>query len=406
MEWAKAHIFQFINTFSKKNTFILHSAFRILHFEQQLDKLQLIKQSGGDRMSGHEILIAVMAFFAVAGAADRLLGNRFGLGKEFEEGILAMGSLALAMVGIVSLAPVLAAVLKPLVVPLYNLLGADPAMFAGTILACDMGGGSLAMEMTGDPQAAMLGGVLTGSMLGATIVFTIPVALGILQEEDRGAMAKGILCGIVTIPLGVLAGGITAGFPLGFVLRNLIPIVLIAALIALGLWRAEGAMVRGFAVFGKVVVAVITAGLAAAIVEALTGFPLIPGMEPISLGFETVGAIAIVLSGAFPLVHVLTRLLRKPLMAVGKLLGINDAAAAGLIASLANSIATFGLVKEMNPRGKVVNIAFAVSAAFVFGDHLGFTAGFAPEMLPAMIVGKLTGGVSAVLVALWLTKER
>ena len=43
-------------------------------------------------MSAHEILIAVMALFALAGALDRILGNRFGLGKEFEEGILAMGS--------------------------------------------------------------------------------------------------------------------------------------------------------------------------------------------------------------------------------------------------------------------------------------------------------------------------
>lgn len=59
----------------------------------------------------------------------------------------------------------------------------------------------------------------------------------------------------------------------------------------------------------------------------------------------------------------------------------------------------------MDSRGKVVNIAFAVSAAFVFGDHLGFTAGFAPEMLPAMIVGKLTGGISAVLMALVLTRK-
>ena len=33
------------------------------------------------------------------------------------------------------------------------------------------------------------------------------------------------------------------------------------------------------------------------------------------------------------------------------------------------------------------------------------TAGFAPEMLPAMIVGKLVGGVSAVTVAMWLTKR-
>lgn len=354
-------------------------------------------------MSFHEILIAVMAAFAVAGAIDRIFGNRWGLGKEFEAGILAMGSLALAMVGIVCLAPVLAGLLRPVIVPVFAFLGADPAMFAGTILACDMGGGALAVELAASHPAAMLGGVLTGSMLGATVVFTIPVAMGILEEKDRPVMAQGILCGIVTIPLGVLAGGLTAGFPIGMVLRNLIPIVIIAALIALGLWRAENAMVRGFEVFGKLVVAVVTVGLAAAIVEALTGFVIIPGMAPISEGFETVGTIAIVLAGAFPLVFVITKLLRKPLMAAGRWLGINDAAAAGLIASLANSIATFGMVKDMNRRGKVVNIAFAVSAAFVFGDHLGFTAGFAPEMIGPMIVGKLVGGVSAIAVAMWLT---
>lgn len=356
-------------------------------------------------MSAHEIIIWIMAGFAVLGALDRILGNRFGLGKEFEEGILAMGSLAMAMIGIITLAPVLAAVLKPVVVPVYQFLGADPAMFAGTILACDMGGGSLAQELTTDPQAALLGGVLNGSMLGATIVFTIPVAMGILGPEDRPAMAKGILCGIVTIPIGVLAGGLVAGFPVMMVLRNLIPIVLIAALIALGLWRAEKWMIRGFGVFGKLIIALITVGLVAAIVRSLTGLSIIPGMTPIEEGFLTVGAIAIVLAGAFPLVYVLTKLLKKPLLKLGQLLKINDTAAAGLIASLANSIATFSMVKDMDNRGKVVNIAFAVSAAFVFGDHLGFTAGFAPEMLPGVIVGKLVGGITAVAVALLLTRK-
>lgn len=356
-------------------------------------------------MSADRVLIALMAVFAGLGALDRILGNRFGIGQEFENGVQAMGSLALAMVGIVCLAPVLAAVLRPVVVPVFGFLGADPAMFAGSILACDMGGGPLARELTGDAQAAALGGVITGSMLGATIVFTIPVALGILQEEDRPALAKGILCGMVTIPVGILVGGLTAGFPLVMVLRNLIPIVILAGLIALGLWKAEDKMVRGFAVFGKIVVAIITVGLAAAIIQALTGFALIPGMVDISEGFQTVGTIAIVLAGAFPLVAVVTRLLQKPLMAAGKILGINDAAAAGLIASLANSIATFGMVKDMNPRGKVVNIAFAVSAAFVFGDHLGFTAGFAPELLGPVILGKLAGGISAVAAALVLTRK-
>ena len=355
-------------------------------------------------MSFHEVLIDMMAVFALLGGLDRILGGRFGLGSRFEEGILSMGSLALAMVGIVSLAPVLAGILKPIVVPVYRLLGADPAMFAGTVLACDMGGGPLARQLTADPQAADLGGVITGSMLGATVVFTIPVAMGILEERDRPAMAKGILCGMVAIPFGILAGGLTAGCAFSMVLRNLVPIVLMALLIALGLWRAEKAMVAAFTAFGKILVAVVTVGLSGAIIQALTGFAVIPGLAPISEGFETVGTIAIVLAGAFPLVYVLTQVLNKPLMALGKLLGINEAASAGLIASLANSIATFGMVKDMDDRGKVVNIAFAVPAAFVFGDHLGFTAGFAPELLPAMIVGKLVGGVFAVGVALALTR--
>ena len=347
----------------------------------------------------------IFGAFAVLGAVDRILGNRLGLGKQFEEGIMAMGSLALAMIGIITLAPVLANLLRPVVVPVYQFLGADPAMFAGTILACDMGGGALAQELAADPQAALLGGVLAGSMLGATVVFTIPVAMGILEAEDRPALAQGVLCGLVTIPVGILTGGLAAGFPLGMVVRNLIPIVLIAALIAIGLWKAEKAMIRAFEGFGKGVVAVITVGLAAATLKELTGFELIPGMAPAEEGFLTVGAIAFVLAGAFPLVAVLMKALGRPLENLGKRMGIDGTAAAGLVASLANSIATFGMVKDMDRRGKVVNIAFAVSAAFVFGDHLGFTAGFAPEMLVPMITGKLAGGVSAVAVALWMTKE-
>ena len=223
-------------------------------------------------MSVHEILITVMAAFAVLGALDRIFGNRFGLGESFEEGIQAMGTLALAMLGIIALAPVLAELLNPVVVPVYRFLGADPAMFAGSLLACDMGGGPLAQQMSNDPNAALLGGVICASMLGTTIVFTIPVAMGMLKKEDQPAMAKGILAGIITIPVGILAGGLVAGFSIGMVLRNLIPIVLMGVLIAIGLIFAEKAMIKGFGIFGKAILILITIGLAAAIVEELTGF--------------------------------------------------------------------------------------------------------------------------------------
>ena len=356
-------------------------------------------------MGVNEIIIYLMLVFMVLGAIDRILGNRFGLGAEFENGILAMGSLALAMLGIIALSPVLASLLKPVLVPVFRLFRADPAMFAGTILACDMGGASLAQDLAQTPEAALFGGILVGSTLGPTIVFNIPVALGIISKEDQRSLAQGILFGLLTIPVGCFFGGLAAGFSIAMIVQNLIPILLIALLIALGLWRAENAMIRSFTIFGKVIIAIITLGLAAGIIEQLTGFALIPGMAPLSDGFATVGAIAIVLAGAFPLVFVITKLFKKPLTKLGGLLGMNDVAAAGLVASLANSIPMFGMMKDMDKRGKILNVAFAVSASFVFGDHLGFTAGFAPEMLSAMIVGKLTGGISAVAVAMLATRR-
>ena len=115
--------------------------------------------------------------------------------------------------------------------------------------------------------------------------------------------------------------------------------------------------------------------------------------------------IAIVLAGAFPLVFVITKVFKKPLMALGRALGMNDVAAAGLVATLANNIPMFQMLHDMDRRGKIINVAFAVSAAFVFGDHLGFTAGFDATMIFPMIVGKLVRGITAVAVAMFLTRK-
>lgn len=355
-------------------------------------------------MSINELIIYLMVIFSVLGAIDRMFGNHMGLGEKFEEGIMAIGALSLSMVGIIALAPVIASVLKPVVVPVFGFFGADPAMFAGSILANDMGGAPLAKELALSEDAANFGGLIVGSMLGPTIVFTIPVALGIIEKSDRKYLASGVLCGVVTVPFGCLAGGLAAGYSIEMIFRNLIPIILFALLIALGLWKFESAMITGFTWFGKFVVAVITIGLGAGIVESLTGLVLIPGMNPLSEGFGVVADIAIVLSGAFPLVYVITKVFKKPLLHLGHFLHMNETAAAGLVASLANSIPMFGMMKNMDNRGKIINVAFAVSAAFVFGDHLGFTAGFNSSMIFPMIVGKLVGGVTAVLAALLVSR--
>ena len=59
----------------------------------------------------------------------------------------------------------------------------------------------------------------------------------------------------------------------------------------------------------------------------------------------------------------------------------------------------------MDERGKVVNMAFAVSASFVLGDHLAYAAGFAPSAILPMMIGKFVAGLSAISVAMLLTKN-
>lgn len=224
-------------------------------------------------MGINEIIMYIMMFFMLIAAVDRILSQfggsaRFlgklgksieGSGGQFEEGFMAMGALGLAMVGMTALAPVLAHLLGPVIIPLYEMLGANPSMFAGTLLACDMGG--------------------------------------------------------------------------------------------------------------------------------------------------FFGSISCVLLGAYPMVLLLTRWFEKPLMRVGNLLKINNMAAGGMVATLANNIPMFGMMKQMDTRGKVINCAFSVSAAFALGDHLGFAAANMNAMIFPMIVGKLVGGVTAIGVAMLLVPK-
>lgn len=356
-------------------------------------------------MSINEIIMYIMVVFMVIGGLDKCFGGKLGLGEKFEEGIMAMGALAMSMVGIITIAPILAQVLSPIVVPVYTMLGADPSMFATTLLANDMGGFALAQQMALDEQAGLFAGAILGAMMGPTIVFSIPVALGIIEKSDHQYLATGVLCGIVTIPIGCLAGGLAAGMPLGMILSNLVPIVIFALLVIIGLWLIPDTMIKCFTVFGQGVVIVAVLGLILGALQLLVGITVIDGIAPVTEGIEIVGGIALTLSGAFCLVAFITKVFNKPLLKMGAALGMNEVAAAGMVATLANNIPMFQMMKDMDTRGKILNVAFAVSASFVLGDHLGFTAGVAKDMIFPMIVGKLVAGITAVIVAIFMSNR-
>lgn len=366
-------------------------------------------------LSINSVIMMIMMIFMLVGAVDKILGNKFGYGEEFENGFNAIGALALSMAGVVAAAPVLSTVLGPILKPLYTAIGADASMFATTLLACDMGGYPLAMELAADPAIGNFAGLILGTMMGPTIVFTIPVALGIIKKEDRSYLGAGVLAGMITIPIGCIVGGLAMNMTeykmdIGRILINLVPVIVIAALIVLGLWFAPAKMIASFNVFGAGVTIVITALTAIAVFQQITGiyFPLfdvmsikdeVTGISPLDSGLLVCGQIGIVLIGAFPMVKWITRTFGGVLNKVGAALGMNETGSAGLVATLANNIAMFNIMGDMNPKGKILNVAFAVSAAFVFGDHLGFTAGVEQQMVFPVILGKLVAGITALILA-------
>ena len=253
-------------------------------------------------------------------------------------------------------------------------------------------------DRTGTPPVVTFG-VITSSMLGATVVFTIPVGLGIVKREDRTYFARGILTGLTTIPVGVIAGGVAAGLDLRMIIMNTIPVAFISLVIIIGMWRSEYIMTAVFVWFGRAVIAVSIFGLLTGMLDYMLDVELIHDTQPLPEVFVIVGNVALMLAGAFPMVSVITKICRRPLQKFGKCLGINEVSSAGMLVSLANSIPMLSTVSDMDRRGKIMNVAFSVSAAYVFGDHLGFVAGYMPDVMVPVIIAKLTAGVTAAAAA-------
>ncbi|MYL35786.1 ethanolamine utilization protein EutH [Pontibacillus yanchengensis] len=354
----------------------------------------------------NEGLLLVMCLFMVVGAVDHyVLHNRLSLGEHFHEAFMMMGPLALAMIGIISLAPVLSEFLAPVVVPIFEWVGADPSMFASMILAIDMGAYPLSNSLASSEDAAIFSWAFLGTMLGPTLVFTIPVALSVVQQEDRPFFAKGILIGVMTIPVGILIGGTVAGYEWLWMLKNLIPTFILSFFIAIGLLFFTNATIRFFSIFGKGIEYVVIFGLITITIQTLTDIEILQEMAPLSEGAIIVAKITVTLAGAYPLVAFINQKAQRRFARWGQKAGLNAASMTGLIASLAHAIPMLGTMKDMDERGKVMNAAFAVSGAFVAGSHLAFVAGVDKTMILPVIIGKLTAGGLAVIIALLLTRN-
>lgn len=352
----------------------------------------------------NQIILNTMALGALLGGTDHLLGNRFGLGQRFEEAFHLLGSIALSMAGIICLAPVLSHWLGRIVVPAFSLLGLDPGMF-GSILAIDMGGYQMAADLCIDPRIGQYSGIIVSSIFGCTIVFTIPVGLGAVGADDRPYFTKGILFGLITMPVGLVTGGLLCGLPTGLLLWNLVPILVISFLLVIGLLKKPEALILNFQLFAKGIEKLAIFGLMVGAIQYMTGTPWFPGMSSLTEAMEVVCSIAIVMLGSMPLAELLRRLMQRPFAWVSSHTGLNSVSTTGLLIGMVSVVPALAMIPRMDKRGKVVCGAFVVSSASLFAAHLGFTLSTEPELATALITAKLLGGICAVALTLIATKQ-
>ena len=373
------------------------------------------------------IVVYIIMACAIAGCLASVIKPESELGQQFVAGIDSIGPIFLPTAGIMASAPYLTAFVSAVFGPAYSAVGADPAMAATTFIAVDMGGYQLA-DALAETRESWIMAMVTGYMAGATIVFSIPVALKMLEKRDRKYLALGVMSGLLAIPIGVLVASaiIAVSHPMvrevvstnadatyqlalswGQIGVNLIPLVIICVALAAGLKFKPDAMIKGFIVFGRVMESALKIVFVLVVVEYFTGVwstlfgsfgfdPIIADEGSTFRALEVSGAIGMMLCGAFPMVYLIRRYLAKPLAKIGGAVGLSSDATAGLLAGSANVLALFSMVKDLRAKDKVICMAFAVCCAFLFGDHLSFTANFQPNLIVVVLAGKLAAGICAI----------
>lgn len=349
-------------------------------------------------MNANKIIMIIMAVGFVIGGIDKIAGNKLGLGKKFEDGIQFLGTATTSMAGLLCLVPVFSGGIR-MFLDRIGLGGMDPAM-AASVLGINMGGYSLAVELAADPLLGKFSGVVVSSMLGAAITFTIPVGLSIIEKEDRGYFARGLMIGLIPVPVGCFVAGWMMKIPFTQLLVNEIPVLVLALFLILGLYFIPDKMTVGFVILGRTIQILALIGLILAGFTYISGITLLPAMQGILPAMSVICGMCILMAGSFTIMEIFMKGCKARLEKAGSKVGLNAASISGMLFSFISLLPVFAMMKDMNSKGKTVCTAFFVGSTCVFGGHLSYVAAEAPDFMVPMIVGKLVAAVLGALLAL------
>lgn len=348
------------------------------------------------------IVLYIITLFFILGAIDYLLGNKFSIGEEFENGIKTMGPLAISMVGILSITPLLSSIIEIVISPIAKNFNIDPSIFSSSFIAIDMGGYNIASNIANSSEFVIFSGILMASILGCTLSFTLPLALGLVKEKYMDSLTKGFLCGIITVPIGLFIGGLALKIDLKSLFINLFPIILLSIILSIGIMFKPKICIFIFNFIGKIIVCISVLGLIIQGIYSIIGIKIVENIMPLQDTLYIVGKISIFLGGAYVMLKFIKNIFSKQFNKWEGIFGVNGNTISAFIGSFASAIIVFDNFHKLDEKGRVICSAFSVSGAYVLGGQLGYVA---KEYMILYIFVKILSGILAIIFALFILRR-
>lgn len=343
-----------------------------------------------------DIFIQIMVVFCLIGLLDKLLGNRFGLAPSFDRGIDAVGGLALSMMGFYCVATTF---FRNNMVAINNLalkFHLEPSIIGSSFLAPDMGGYNIASALTTNENLVIVGGLLVTSSIGCVISWTLPVFLAALKDESLTDFIKGLLYGIIVLPIVMI--------PLCIYLQVnpmvLLPVFIICAILLACLVFLAKETIKVLDKFGQFI-KIVSYILFGMVITQLyfPSFAYVP-FDLVQEAMIVVLKCGIIMSGSLVLSDLILSLFSRQIKHFSRMVGLDPYSIIGLILSCATAVAIIPFFDKMDKRGRIMNGAFNVAGAYFAGAQLGFVSGASSAKgVLFYLIFKVAAGILAILAA-------
>lgn len=351
-----------------------------------------------------QLIKFLTAFGIIAGVVDMILKNRWKLGDKFQQGFSMMGSMMISMIGILMIAPATATLLKNIGTPFFHAIHMDPAVLS-IFFSCDMGGYALSQSLAEDPAVGLMLGMITSGIFGGALTFSIPLGFGVLDQEVIPNFCKGALFGLGCIPVANIIGGLILGISLIDIIWNSLPVFILSIYIIIGMIKFPEKMVWLMEHLAIVIKLLGLSGIVLGSLDYLLNITIIASMDSLMNSMKLVCQMTVTMIGMLPVIELISRFFKTPLTWIGDCIGLDRTSVSGIIFSLVSCAPVFPTMKKMNTRGQIINGAWAILVAAVFGSQLGLAMNVCPQVLPALFAGKLTAGIVSMIAIILYTKE-